>query len=738
MESKGRIGVIIPQISSNIDTQFVDVIHRKAAEYGYDTVVISGVINYVDQHLENVYSKGQTNIYDLILYGGFDGFIFEANTFCSGKLRKTVLDLLVRSGSPCVTVNYEQRYFPYVSADETTLLYHSAMHLIKKHGCCKLYCIGGYKGHAPSEARIDGFRRAMNEAGLEYAEDHIFYGDYWRDVPRSIAADIAVGRLEKPDGIVCGSDIMAAELVDTLSRYGINVPGDIAVTGCDGNVISQTGRISVTTIAGQERINGSLAVTKLLSIMGEETSDEDIQPELVIGESCGCGDCGGICRSRSLSDIREYSGAILRQLEQRQTNSHGEMLRRMSESRNIYDVLGTFMGCCYMIPTGTGAELCLCEDWCRELNDPSVFRRGGFSDSMFLGIECGSGDCGEKMKKFPTKDIFPSLNKPHEPELIVLSSLHYKGQIFGYVGFRYEKAVSIVLDEFYMNWCDTVSSGLNTVQNRMYKEYVNKRIESLSEFAPVLGIYNRRGLINRLMNITAENSGEPVRMMLISYIKEERVHYSVPPVNSIVNALRLSDSAAVMAILEDDMVAVVLPGRDADITEQEFAERVAESVTNSYKSAVEIRKERIKAVSCCITQADILSVDSVISRMTDSLRGVMISQRSGVFSYRERFEALRNDMKKHPEKEWSVDSITRSMGLSKTHFHRMYKEFFGTSCKEDIIAIRLEKVKWLLKNTSLGIARISEQCGYANNSHFIRQFTSKVGMSPSAYRKEKQ
>jgi len=47
-------------------------------------------------------------------------------------------------------------------------------------------------------------------------------------------------------------------------------------------------------------------------------------------------------------------------------------------------------------------------------------------------------------------------------------------------------------------------------------------------------------------------------------------------------------------------------------------------------------------------------------------------------------------MKKHPEKEWSIDSITRSMGLSKTHFHRMYKEFFGTSCKEDIIAIRME------------------------------------------------
>lgn len=41
-------------------------------------------------------------------------------------------------------------------------------------------------------------------------------------------------------------------------------------------------------------------------------------------------------------------------------------------------------------------------------------------------------------------------------------------------------------------------------------------------------------------------------------------------------------------------------------------------------------------------------------------------------------------MKKHPEKEWSVDSITRSMGLSKPHFHRMYK---ATPHKELLTAL---------------------------------------------------
>ena len=732
MDSKGRIGVIIPQVSSNIDTQFIDAVHTTASGYGYDTIVITCGINYVDEHLGSAYSRGQTNIFDVMLHGGFDGFIFEADTFCSEKLRRELLELLKKQGSPCVAVNYEQPFFPVVSADEKVLMYLSAMHLIKEHGCKKLYCIGGSSGHAPSEARISGFRRAMDEAGLGYSEDDIYYGNYWRDVPHKIAVDIAEGRLSKPDGIVCGSDIMAVELVSTLTGHGIRVPEDIAVMGCDGSILSQSGRISVSTVAGQERINGILASTELLGIMGESVPDSDAEPELVIGESCGCGDCGRIVRSRSLSDIREYAGAVFRLLEQRKTNSHGEMIRRMSECRELSDVTAAFRSCCYMIPTGIRAELCLCSDWCRSLDDPSVYRRGGLPGEMLLGTDTCCAD-GEKSKSFSTSELFPSLKVPHPPRLTVMTSLHYKGQIFGYVGFTYEKAVHIVLDDFYMSWCDAVSSGLNNVQNRMYKDYVNKRIELLSEFAPVLGIYNKRGLINKIMNLMAENSSSDVELTLLSYIREERVLYSVPPVNSIVNAIRLSGDNAVLASLGDDVIAVVHTDRRGNA--RELAAEVADIVRSSYMGTVEIKQDRIAVVSCTVSQSEILGIDRLISDMEDKLRGRMISRNAGAFSYRESFDALRNDIMKHPEKDWNIDSITRRMGLSKTHFHRIYKEFYGSSCKDDIICSRLEKVRWMLDNTTLTIVQIAEECGYSNNSHLIRQFTGRTGMTPSAYRK---
>ena len=476
-------------------------------------------------------------------------------------------------------------------------------------------------------------------------------------------------------------------------------------------------------------------MTKLIGIIDEQISTPQKLPELIIGESCGCcGNCGNV-HNESLSDIRKYAGVIFQLLDHRKTNSHGEMIRRMSECKNIYDVLGTFMGCCYMIPGGIRGELCLCEDWCIDLDDPSVFRRGGFPDTLLLGIDTGD-DGKEKLKRFPAKDIFISLNEPHEPRLTVVTSLHYKGQIFGYVGITYKKAINIVLDDFYMNWCDTVSSGLNTVQSRLYKEYVNKRIESLSEFAPVLGIYNKRGLINKLMNLMAENSNTVFTLTLLSYIREDRVRYSVPPINSIVNAIRISDDQAVLASIDEDIIAVVKPSEKIEFNNNSFAHNIAETVRESYRGALEIKPDRIAFLSDSFSAADIFSIEERMGSLEDKLKGIIISHGSGTLSYKESFISLRENIFDHPEKDWNIEAITHEIGVSKSHFHRIYRELFGTSCKDDIITSRIDKVKWLLENTSLSISQISEQCGYSNTSHFIRQFSSRTGMTPSSYRRK--
>lgn len=736
MDSKGRIGLIIPHMLYNLDVSLVDIIHKTAAINGYDTIVITAAVNYVNFMLSDPYNKGQTNIYDLIVMGDFDGFIFDANIFCSEKQRRSILELLRRANKPCVVINYEQPYFPSVTSDESVHLRIATEHLIREHGCRVLYCVGGYKGEKLSEERISGFREAMENAGLPYDESCIFYGDYWRDIPRKIALDIAEGRLEAPDGIVCGSDIMAIEMCRTFRENGVRVPEDIKVTGCDGNTSTQIEYVSVTTVSGMERINGQLAVNKLMKLLGNDIDEsKNLSPELVIGESCGCADCVGLKRSRAVSEMREYAGKLFEMYESRRTFSLGDMLNRMTACHELNDFLGVFIGCHYMIPTAITAELCLGSDWRRDMENPSVYRRGGLPDTMQLCAESGRENAPQIHGEFPTADILPSLNVPHKPRLSVITSIHFMEQIFGYVSFTYKKAVDIILDEFYISWCDTIGNGLNSLQNRMYKDHINRRIESLSEHAPVLGIYNKRGLINKLMNVMLENDGKSYAITLMTYVKDDRMKYVIPPVNAIVNALKLSGDELILGSVDENIIAIVDSSDGFVGPSFDFAEEIAEKVSDAYKGAVKISSDRLVAINKKVKPDNIYEIDDLIDDAANEINGKLMTMRSGVVSYRDSFEALRKTIFNEPQRDWNIENITRSLGLSKSHFQRIYKELFGTSCKEDIIISRIERAKWLLENTDLSVSDVSEKCGHMNMSHFIRQFGQRTGSSPAEYRK---
>ncbi len=737
MQARGRIGLIIPHIMDNLDVTLINSIHRTAAAHGYDTIVISGAVNYTDSQTEEPYCRGQTNIYDLILSGDFDGFIMEANLFCGESFRKSIIERLHKANKPCVIINYDQPYFPVVSAVESDMLRLTTEHLIHEHGCRRLYCIGGYRGHDKSEERIGGFRQAMDAAGLSYDESCIFYGDYWRDIPRQIGKSIADGSLAKPDGIVCGSDIMAIALCRSLHEEGIAVPEEILITGCDGSIASQTEYVSITTVSSQEEQNGQLAIHTLLRQMGVEAEHQpEILVRLVIGESCGCAEQGMLRRDPARSDIRAYAANLVETYEQRRTSTHSQMIRRMAESNDLYDVMGHVIGCCYMIPQGIRTELCLCEDWCRDMNNPSIYRKGGFSEQMLLGIGVGEGNYYEQMKPFRVAEILPSLRNPHEPRLIAASSLHYKGQIFGYLCFTYRQAADIVLDDFYLNWCDSVCTGLNTVQKMLYKAHINKRIESLSEFAPVLGIYNKRGFISKLTGMMAENGGNEWKLVMLSHMDNEKTHYTVPPINAIVNAVRLKNSSIILASIDENTIAMIPDQKSEDMAEHAFAQHLARQVSDAYRGAVDIRTEHIIVIQRSLYPADIFHIDNIISSLCAEIRGKMISMQSGTFLYKESFHAVREAIYAEPQKEWTLDGITRSMGISRSHFQRLYKEMFGKSCKEDIITARLERAKWLLENTSIPVSNVAEQCGYLNTSHFIRQFNAKLALSPTEYRKQ--
>jgi len=104
--------------------------------------------------------------------------------------------------------------------------------------------------------------------------------------------------------------------------------------------------------------------------------------------------------------------------------------------------------------------------------------------------------------------------------------------------------------------------------------------------------------------------------------------------------------------------------------------------------------------------------------------------------YYEKFSELRTKIYTNPSIEWTIEKMSKKLVMSESYFQHLYKKIFGVSAMNDVITSRIEHAKYLLFNTSLSINLISEECGYKNNVHFIRQFKKIVSCTPSEYRKK--
>lgn len=83
----------------------------------------------------------------------------------------------------------------------------------------------------------------------------------------------------------------------------------------------------------------------------------------------------------------------------------------------------------------------------------------------------------------------------------------------------------------------------------------------------------------------------------------------------------------------------------------------------------------------------------------------------------------------------SLNDLCRIANLNRTSLNQKFKQQFACTGMEYLLNYRLKIAQELLSNTNMKIDEIAKSCGFKYDSYFIRQFTSKLGLSPSAYRK---
>lgn len=92
-------------------------------------------------------------------------------------------------------------------------------------------------------------------------------------------------------------------------------------------------------------------------------------------------------------------------------------------------------------------------------------------------------------------------------------------------------------------------------------------------------------------------------------------------------------------------------------------------------------------------------------------------------------------LRQNYDKQISITEVACGVGLSVYYFTRQFQKHFGISPYEYLITQRIVNAKRLLLNSDMSIKCISAACGYNNPSIFIASFKSRVGMTPTLFRR---
>lgn len=88
-----------------------------------------------------------------------------------------------------------------------------------------------------------------------------------------------------------------------------------------------------------------------------------------------------------------------------------------------------------------------------------------------------------------------------------------------------------------------------------------------------------------------------------------------------------------------------------------------------------------------------------------------------------------------PSTDWSLMILAEESGLSRTHFIRMFRASTGFTPHRYLLQLRVEKAKAMLHRKKIRLIDIAASCGFSSEAQLSRAFRSRLGISPSEYRR---
>ncbi|NUT08043.1 MAG: LacI family DNA-binding transcriptional regulator [Hamadaea sp.] len=151
----------------------------------------------------------------------------------SSAITREHRETLVSGGIPMVALDptRDLHSTPSIGATNWSGALNAARHLLDL-GHRRIGVLSGPVKDLSSRARLDGFRAAMDAAGVPFDEHFLRSGRFTFEQGRDLALELL--RLPKPPtAVVCGDDLQALGVYEAARIVGLRIPDDLSVVGFD-------------------------------------------------------------------------------------------------------------------------------------------------------------------------------------------------------------------------------------------------------------------------------------------------------------------------------------------------------------------------------------------------------------------------------------------------------------------------------------------------------------------------
>lgn len=265
------IGVIVPQLNREFLSSLVHNIEETAFAMGYSVIICQ---------TNNSYERELTYINTLIssrVAGIIATLSLETENFDHfEKARQHGISVVLVD-----RVTNDLKSTTKIVIDDYQASYEAATHLIQQ-GYDKIAYVSGPIKQLLYMDRLRGFRRAVQEAGLELNEDWIQYSDNLTYEDGTRLAEKLLHLEQLPNAIFTANNLTAISTIAYAEEIGIAVPQQLGVLGFSEEPFSAFMKPSVSSVRQPSKDMGRLAVQKLVEEINTEHKEDYIHQKIIL------------------------------------------------------------------------------------------------------------------------------------------------------------------------------------------------------------------------------------------------------------------------------------------------------------------------------------------------------------------------------------------------------------------------------------------------------------------------